>query len=63
MTFILRLRFGDYDGGPLKKEFKYFSINAKEASKSGLLNSYGTHHPSGPNLRLSMTIEWRKQIV
>lgn len=63
MTLIFKFKFGAYDGGPDRKVFKYFSINAKEASRSGLLNSYGTHHPSGPNFFLSITIECKKQIV
>lgn len=63
ITFIFKFKLGDYEGGPLRNEFKYFSINARDASRSGLLNSYGTHHPRGPNLRLSITIECKKQIV
>lgn len=63
MTDILIFRLGDYEGGPLMIEVKYFSTKAREASRSGLLNSYGMHHPRGPNFLLSMTIECKKQTV
>lgn len=42
---------------------KYFSIKNSEAYKSELLNSYGTHQPRGPNLRLSMRMECKKHTV
>lgn len=49
--------------GVLIKLVRYFSTKNKEASKSELLNSYGTHQPNGPNFLLSMTIECKKQRV
>lgn len=48
---------------PAIRLLRYFSVKAKDDSKSELLNSYGTDHPRGPNLRLSYTIECMKQTV
>lgn len=63
MTDMFRLRLGDYEGGPLRMLVRYFSTKASEASRSGLLNSYGIHQPRGPNFFLSITIECKKQTV
>jgi len=45
--------------GPIRA-FRYFSMNIREASRSELLNSYGTHQPMGPNFFLSITMECMK---
>ena len=39
MTLMFKFRLGACDGGPERNVFKYFSIKANEASRSGLLNS------------------------
>ena len=43
--------------------FKYFSIKAREASKSEKLNSYGIHQPNSPNFHLSYTTECKKLVA